>query len=184
MPGCRRLTDNEIVSMLQALETPRDKCLFILGLFSGFRISELLSLHVSDVIENGSLKDRINVRRKDMKGKIKGRSVVMHPNSKPFILEAIQGLSLDSPLFPSRKGSGPLTRHGAHAILKLAYKKANIRGKVATHTMRKTFANKVFEKLNRDLYKTMRALGHDRSENTVRYLEIDQPEIDAAIISI
>ena len=41
----------------------RDYCLFILGINSGLRISDLLTLKVSDVTdEKGKIKDRISLR--------------------------------------------------------------------------------------------------------------------------
>jgi integrase len=58
MKGCRPLTDTEITEVLQSFAgryALRDKALFVLGLLSGFRISELLSLRVQDVYRHGRL---------------------------------------------------------------------------------------------------------------------------------
>jgi integrase len=52
MKGCRPLTDEEVVLVQQSfggIYAARDKALFLLGVKSGFRISELLSLQVGDV---------------------------------------------------------------------------------------------------------------------------------------
>jgi site-specific recombinase XerC len=52
MKGCRPLTEDE-VDLLQrsfgGVYADRDKALFLLEVKSGFRISELLSLHVGEV---------------------------------------------------------------------------------------------------------------------------------------
>jgi integrase len=43
----------------------RDYCLFVLGINSGLRVSDLLKLSVADVIDEKSrIKDRINLREK------------------------------------------------------------------------------------------------------------------------
>ena len=49
--------------------------------------------------------------------------------------------------------------------------------------MRKTFADRVYEKLNHDLVKTQRALGHRNINSTVSYLSFREEEIDAAILA-
>ncbi len=54
-------------------------------------------------------------------------------------------------------------------------------GTLGTHMMRKTFANRLYERLGRDLFKTQKALGHQNVNSTVQYLHVDQDEINAAI---
>ena len=36
-----------------SMRTPRDRCLLLLGVYTGFRVSELLSLTVGDVLTRG-----------------------------------------------------------------------------------------------------------------------------------
>ena len=57
-------------------------------------------------------------------------------------------------------------------------------GKVGTHSLRKTFADRVYDALDRDLVKTQRALGHRNINSTVHYLSFQEEEIDAAIAAI
>src|SRR5687767_8066268 len=52
MKGCRALTEAEVALVQRSFGgtyAARDKALFLLGVKSGFRISELLSLRVADV---------------------------------------------------------------------------------------------------------------------------------------
>jgi integrase len=49
MPGCRPLTDDEVDLVLQSFGgryALRDRALFCLGIYTGFRITELLSLRL------------------------------------------------------------------------------------------------------------------------------------------
>ena len=55
MAGCRPLSEYEIYQVLSVLKNKRNKLLFILGIRTGFRISELLSLTVKDVYKDGLL---------------------------------------------------------------------------------------------------------------------------------
>src|SRR5215510_6462562 len=85
MKGCRPLSDEEITVMSRSFGgtyAARDWALFIIGLRSGFRISELLSLRVGDVRQHGRLVDQVTVRRAHMKRKTEGRTVPVHPEAK------------------------------------------------------------------------------------------------------
>ncbi len=53
MSGCRPLTQEETLQCSNAFQGRyhiRDKCLFVLGVLAGFRIKEMLSLRVKDVV--------------------------------------------------------------------------------------------------------------------------------------
>jgi integrase len=57
MNGCRPLTDAEVELVRKTFAgryAARDRCLFILGIETGFRISELLSVRLGDVWRHGS----------------------------------------------------------------------------------------------------------------------------------
>jgi excisionase family DNA binding protein len=59
-----------------------------------------------------------------------------------------------------------------------------LRGKVATHSMRKTFADRVYEALGRDIFRTQKALGHRNINSTVQYLSFKEQDIEAAILGM
>lgn len=194
MKGCRALTEQEVVQVLGSFSGPnrlRDRCLFLLGVRSGFRISELLSLRVGDLIQAGKVTDRVGVSRQHMKRKQEGRSVILHPQAKSAVLARIDELSItgkcssDIFLFTSQRGiNKPLSRIGAWCLLKKAYANLGLTGKLASHSMRKTFADRVYTRLNFDLVKTQRAMGHKSIQSTISYLSFKEEEVEAAILSI
>ena len=91
----------------------RDYVLFTLGINSGLRVSDLLKLQVSDVLdEKGRVKDRITIREKKTgKAKTFPFSDTVIKALKEYLLEARP----QAVLFPSRKGGGPISRQQATA---------------------------------------------------------------------
>ena len=188
MIGCRPLTDREIEMVRQAL-VGRDRALFVLGVYSGFRISELLSLRIKDVVQHGELLDRVTVQRRSMKGKGQSRSVVLHPKTKEALRPWLATLLLadDNPhgfVFRSRKGQNrPISRVQAHTVLRDAFNSCQLSGRLGTHSMRKTFANRAFENSGRDLLRTAKALGHKSVNSTISYLSFKSEEIDDLVLA-
>ena len=190
MKGARPLTDAEVKTIAARLSI-RDRALFMLGVRSGFRVSELLSVRVQDVLDPaGAILDRVYVERRNMKGRTCGRAVVLHPEARVALsawiceLREAAALHQEAPLFVSRKGeSKSIGRVQAWRVLRLAYAAAGIAGKLGTHAMRKTFASRVYELLGHDLVKTQRALGHASINSTVAYLSFAESDIEAAILA-
>lgn len=185
MSGCRALTESEIQLVTKSLESKRDKALFILGVRSGFRISELLSLCVKDVFSKGRILDSCRVVRRNTKGAISSRTIPLHREARDALYALCLGLEANSPLFQSRNGvNQPISRFQAHNILKTAYEAGGLRGPgLACHTMRKSFSEKVYVALGHDLVATSAALGHKDIRNTVRYLEPNKAKVAAAILA-
>ncbi len=194
MQGCRPLTEDEVDLVMQSFGgkfATRDTALFTLGVLSGFRITELLSVRIKDVQQHGQIVERVTVERRHMKRKLQSRTVILHPKAKLAVQVWIEVMSKsidvspDTYLFKSRKGQNrPISRIQALRILKEAFDSCEMTGKLGTHSMRKTFANNVHEKLDRDLVKTQRALGQKNITTTIRYLSFRDEEIDEAILSL
>jgi site-specific recombinase XerD len=179
----------------------RNKALFVVGHRTGFRISELLSLTVGDVLQHGKIVDPSSVARKHMKGgkagKTSSRTVALYPEARAALSVWLEELTkmlkgiLDpmTPVFCSRvrdKATGlrrHISREQAWRILKEAFNPNGLRGKLSTHTMRKTFCNRIYDLLKHDLVKTQRAMGHANVNSTVQYLSFREEEIDAAILA-
>ncbi len=180
----RPLTDLEVSRILAEL-LPRDRCLFVLGLRTGFRISELLSLRLGDVWQGGAVLEAVAVARKSMKGKGEGRTVPLHPLARAelaswaAVLVAL-GAGPDAHLFTTRTGK-PIGRVRAWQLLTDAYKRAGVFGRIGTHGMRKSFAARMYDRLKHDLIKTQKAMGHKSVTSTASYLSFAESEVNDAI---
>ena len=173
MIGSKPLEDKEIQLILSEMRCLRDRCLMVVGVRTGFRISELLSLTVDNVMQYGEIRDSVTVSRANMKGKICSRTVVLHHEAQAVLKEylAAKTLQPNDKLFP-------ISRVQAGRIIKDAARRARVGGKVTTHSCRKTFAKKVYNALDRDLISTQKALGHKSINSTVSYLSFDQNAIN------
>ena len=204
MRGCRPLTDTEVSVISRSFGgtfAQRNKALFVVGHRTGFRISELLSLRVVECMEHGKVVDHLTVQRMHMKGgkagKTSGRTVALHPEARAALsvwLETLTKIlkgSLDpmTPVFCSRVRDTAtglrrnISREQAWRILKEAFNANELSGELGTHAMRKTFCNRMYDKLNHDLVKTQKAMGHANINSTVQYLSFREEEIDAAILA-
>lgn len=88
-------------------------------------------------------------------------------------------LSPDTPLFPSQKG-GPMKRQAVHKILKTAFEAAGLNGKLATHTLRKTFAQRLYQKCE-DIFMVKEMLGHKNVATTQAYIGVNYISVKEAV---
>ena len=68
-------------------------------------------------------------------------------------------------------------------------KKLGITSKIGTHSMRKTFANRIYQNLldnnNADALRIVQAgLGHDNINNTVKYLSFREDTLNQTITEV
>jgi site-specific recombinase XerD len=179
MLGCRNLSDDEIELINKNLNSHRDRLLFKLGINTGFRISELLSIKIVDLYEfNGELKTELTVSRKNMKGKLASRSVPLSLDLLRALKTYLQATTKYQVfLFDSQK-SGQLSRCQAWRSIKQAARQAGLNGKIATHSMRKCLASRAYETSGHDLAITQRILGHKNVSSTISYLQVDQASVN------
>ena len=83
------------------------------------------------------------------------------------------------PLFPSRKFGSALSRSQAHRILERAFQQAGLNGKLATHSLRKTFAQRIYD-ASGDIFLVKEMLGHKSVETTKQYLGVSYARMQAA----
>lgn len=174
MPS-RPLTDSEVALILRHTKGTRNRCLVILGLRTGFRISELLSLRPQDLFEGTKAVDYVTVERRHMKGKRQSRTIPLHREAKVALELYLQEHGPQDFVFP-------ITRMTAHRVIRQACQKAGIQGKVSSHSLRKTFGMKVYKSTGKDMVAVQKALGHQNLSSTSHYLSVTQDIVDKAIL--
>jgi integrase len=194
MAGRRAFTREEEARILQSFRgryAARDRCLFTIMMKTGLRVSEALSLRVRQVVSNGEVVDEIEIPRAHMKGKKAGRHVMLSPVAKAAVREwlglfaRVDGaVSPDHYLFKSRIGANrPFSRQWAWAILKKACAAAEVRGPTGCHSTRKSFAERAFVELGRDLHHLQAVMGHSSISSTIKYLGIDRQLVYRAFMA-
>lgn len=162
----------DINKMKKALHG-RDRLLFIIGINTTLRISDILSLKYSDIQGDYII----------LKEKKTGKSKRIRINSA--IKNALPRRVTNSEewLFPSRKGNGPISRVQAWRILKDAADRAAINIDIGTHSMRKTAAYHAY-KNGTDISLLMRVLNHSSQRETLRYIGIESEQIDDVYLDL
>lgn len=190
MKGTRPLTNAEIRKVrdcFQGIYAQRNRGLFMLGVSIGGRISELLALKVSDAWQNNKPVTDFQFDRAIVKGGETSRTIPVNSDGRKAIEEIINwqrdafGFVFDeNPLFPSRKGYTPVQRQAMHKILREAFEKSGLNGKLATHTLRKTFAQRLYQKCS-DIYMVKELLGHKNVATTQAYIGINYVSAQDAV---
>jgi len=190
MKGCRSYTVTElqkIIDYKNGKYTNRDKCLILLGIATGLRISELLSLTVEDVSNNGNINKNIYLKKSNVKNKIEGYSLSIPEYARDIIYDYLtdrENATPNEPLFLSRKGDKAITRIQAYRIINDVSSKLGIEGKIGTHTLRKTFARRVYELTKGNYFKCQKALRHKSLNSTVSYISIEEEELQKEIANM
>ena len=191
--GCRPLSEPELEAILDGITgrySVRDTALIVLGVHTGYRISELLSLRVGDVWDGRTVRREVVVAKGYMKGKARQRRMPLHERAREAIEAHIMTARLWHPLFSgwalfARQGrSEAIEPRQAYEIIRRAAVRAGLApDRIGTHTLRKTFARRMWESpvIARDPAKMARLLGHENWSNTLRYLEFAD-ELDEAVL--
>lgn len=154
----------------------RDLMLFVFGINTGLRISDILKLKVWDV------KNRTHVvLREDKTGK--ERRFLINSNLRQQLEPYIKNMSDDDYLFKSREGNNkPLSRVQAYRIINNAIKKLGITDKIGTHTLRKTFGYHHYQQF-KDVAILQGIFNHSAPSVTLKYIGINDDIKDKTLES-
>ena len=192
MRGTRPIDNTEIIQVADCFNgsfATRNRCLFMLGVSTGGRISELLSLTISSVWQNGAAVTALLFQKSIVKGKESSRTVPVNIDGRRAIDDLIAWHSerygnteSSRPLFPSRNGQGEkrMTARAAHNVLKQAFEKAGLNGHLATHSLRKSFAQRLYDHTG-DIFAVQEMLGHKSIATTQRYLGVNYASVQDAL---
>ena len=172
---------NDFISLITRLEKDENYkfCLLIsIGVFTGVRISDLLSLTYSDLLSNETFTLR------EMKTK-KQRSIKVNKDLKEIVSRIVSKsniTNLNQLIFINKYGTKSIDKSYVNIKIKELVKKYRIKidGNVSTHTFRKTLGRRVMEVnnySNESLVLLMELFGHSSMSITKRYLGIREQEI-------
>ena len=201
MPGRKPILESELPKVYAALaDFPlRDQALVTLGLNTGFRVTELLSLNVGHVWENDHVRSQVKVTRAKLKGGrgsrrkgVTSRTVPLNPTASLILQKYLsarfdaQPIALEEPLFPSRFHGKRINRCRANIIVHQVLKQAGFENLEAygTHSMRKGFCQAIYRVTNYDLNLTRAVMGHANISTTQKYLFVDEAEMQNAVLRL
>lgn len=172
----------EAIKIILKATNIRDYVLFVLGINSGLRISDILKLKDHDVLdEKGKVKDRIIIREQKTG---KSRNFPIGKTTAKAISEYYSShIPTGEFIFESRKGHGPISRQQAYRILNNAARLVGIKDKIGTHSLRKTFAYTAYMR-GVDITRIQKLLNHSAPSVTLAYIGITQDELDNVYLDL
>ena len=173
------IKDKEVVKnfaseLLRNKHGQRDYTIFVFGVYTGLRISDILNLKVNDV--KGKLKTDI-IEKKT--GKKRTLNLMQLTNQIIIYLdEEHDGQS--EWLFPSpRDNTKHLATHQFYKIMQKTAESLNL-DYIGTHSLRKTFGYSYYKK-TKDLTSLMKILNHSSQSVTLRYIGIEEEELQSSL---
>ena len=166
---------NRIEAMKKYLKEKSDRnyILFVLGINSGLRISDILNLRVRDVKNKMTF---VIIEKKTDKRK----EIQMTPVLRREIRKYVEDKENDEYLFRSREGiNKPISRSMAYKILRDAAEYVGLEG-IGTHTLRKTFGYHFYQKY-KDVVMLMDLFNHTEEKTTLRYIGVTQDALNEAM---
>lgn len=151
----------------------RDYMLFVIGINTGLRISDLLKLKVSDV------KDKTHILLTEQKTS-KTKRFLINSQLKQDIDKYINNMGNDEYLFQSQKGDNKaISRVQAYRILNKAAEQVGLE-EIGTHTLRKTMGYWHYKQY-KDVALLQDIFNHSAPSVTLAYIGINQDIMDKTI---
>ena len=161
----------------------RNRAIFYMGLGSGMRIDEIMSLKIQDVAPHGALLSRIVLEKHSTKGK-KSRTVAVNKKALQHLKTYLDSrtdefLGPDTPVFPGRKEGSCMSTAWAIQVFGKMLKNAGV-ANASSHSLRRTHANSL-RRNGVDLMIIKEQLGHSSLSTTQRYFRADPIEVQKAV---
>ena len=148
----------------------------------GIRISDVVKLRLSDIVRDGE-RLRLNITEQKT-GKERTFTVTQEIYSyiQQYCIES--GIKKNELLFPSssKDKSTPITTTAIQKHLRLVCEYLDLDGlSISTHSFRKFYATRVYEKNDYNIMMVQRLLQHSTPAVTQRYIGIGSKELEKAI---
>lgn len=172
----------------------RNLMLFILGRATGYRLGDLVGLTIGqlkDALEDGYFyiqeskqyeqwKAALQEDPKTKRKKPEPRRYDIGKNLKKHLSEYVKGKKRSEYAFPSNKNQNEhISRKAYSSILREVGKSMGLKN-ISGHSLRKTYATKLYIDSNKDIEYVRVAINHQSLEETKRYLGIKEQMIREA----
>jgi integrase/recombinase XerD len=164
------LSQEDVLSIFEALDNIKHRCMLMLIYSAGLRRSEMLNLRIGDVDFNRSV-----VFIRSAKGH-KDRQSVLAQNMVPMLQQYLKEFAPGFWLFEGRAGE----RYSASSlqqVFKQAAKKAGVKKIVRLHMLRHSFATHLLESGTSTRYIQV-LLGHESPKTTEVYAHVSRFALD------
>lgn len=151
----------------------RDYIMFLVGINTGLRISDILKLKKEQVMKLKKKSGRKEFKIKEGKTKKERMVNITSIFDKVYSYASV----LESEwLFPSRKGDKPISKIQAYRQLQKAGEFAEVEA-IGTHTMRKTYGYWLYKE-TKDVAMLQDILNHSTPKITLTYIGINKEDKD------
>ena len=147
--------------------------MFLIGIYSGLRVSDILKLKIQDV----KGKDEIKIREKKT-----GKEKIFPVNAelkKPLTAYCEKHKDYEYVVPSARAVNKAISREYAYRVIHEAGEAFGL-DNLGTHTMRKTFGYHFYLQ-TKDIVLLMRIFNHSDEKKTLRYIGIEQTTINEAM---
>lgn len=177
------IKDEEIIEGIKVYlrrRSIRNYLLFCMGIYSGLRVSDLLSLQVKAV------RGKTHISIKESKNK-KDKKFVIHHSYSEVLERYIAKMKDDDYLFASRQQKTKSKIKGRPIHRTTVYKMLNSVAEyfglteIGCHTLRKTWGYRLYAQDPENLAFLMDMFNHSKQSITLRYLGLTQAAMDRAI---
>jgi len=175
----RILSSKEISGIFKVLST-RDRALFALGIYTGLRVGEIVSLRTAQLFSDaGNVRHILKVKRTKKKNTV-FNDIPIHPKLKKALSNYREDVESETCLFPSEtSASGHLTRAQAHNVLTAAFETLGL-DDASTHSMRRTCLTNM-SRAGVPLRTIQEISGHASLSDLQAYLAVDPDDKRRAI---
>lgn len=174
------IRDSETIREIELFlkeKNERDYILFLLGIYTGLRISDILGLRVKNLKNQKFLTIR---ESKTKRKKNSTRTIELNPALRKALRSYLKDKPLNDYVIKSRVGRNrAITRERAYAILKEIADEFDL-DSLGCHSMRKTLGFHLYQQ-TKDIAMVQKVLNHENNKHTLRYIGIEQDQVNTTL---
>jgi integrase/recombinase XerD len=164
------ISEEKILKGLLSIENLKHRALLFTAYSAGLRVSEVVSLKVTDIDS-----DRMQIRVENAKGK-KDRMVTLAKATLQILRDYFIEYKPTHYLFEGKHQQEHLATRTAQKIFQQAYKSMQLPASISFHSLRHSYATHLLEN-GTDIKFIQELLGHNDIKTTLRYTHVSKKEL-------